>query len=62
MWLVDKGCGETIEGVWQASYEGAENARVLRKIESCGKELTRWSRNCFGNVRRELEKKRKELA
>lgn len=43
MWLGDKGCGKIVEGVWQASYEGAENTRVLRKIESCRNELTRWS-------------------
>lgn len=62
MWLADKGCGKIVEGVWQASYEGVENTRVLRKIESCRNELTRWSWNCFSNVKRELEKKRKELA
>ena len=61
MWLADKGCGETVEGVWQASYEGSENLKVIRKIEKCGKELTFWSRNNFGNVRRELVKKRREL-
>ena len=62
MWLADKGCGETIERVWQASFAGAKNTKVMRKIESCGKKLTRCSRNYFGNVRKELEKKRKELA
>ena len=35
---------------------------MLRKIENCGKELTRWNQKCFGNVRKELQKKRKELA
>lgn len=61
MWLADKGCGEVVEGVWQASVGGAEDTIVLRKIATCGKELTRWSRNCFGNIHKELEKKRKEL-
>ena len=60
--MVDKGCGETIEGIWEASYDEGDNRRVLRKIENYGKELTRWSQKCFGNVRKELEKKRKELA
>ena len=35
---------------------------MIRKIEACGAELTSWSRNNFKNIRRELEKKRKELA
>ena len=35
---------------------------MIRKIEACGAELTNWSRNNFGNIRRELDKKRKELA
>ena len=60
--MADKECGETVEGVWQASYEEGDNRRVLRKIENCGKGLTRWSQKCFRNVRKELEKKRKELA
>ena len=62
MWLADKGCRETVEGVWEASYNEGDNRRVLRKIENCGKELTRWSKKCFDNVRKELEKKRKEQA
>ncbi|XP_023904265.1 uncharacterized protein LOC112016019 [Quercus suber] len=62
MWLADKGCGETVEGVWQISYDGVENSKVIRKIENCGKELTNWSRSNFGNIRHELVKKRKELA
>ena len=61
MWLGDKGCGETVEGVWHAQYEEEGNTRVIRKVEICGKALTKWSRDCFGNIRRELEKKRKEL-
>ena len=62
MWLADKGCGETVEGVWEASYDEGDNRRMLRKIENCGKELTWWSQECFRNVRKELQKKRKELA
>lgn len=61
MWLGNKGCGETVEGVWQACYEEVRNTRVIRKVENCGKALTRWSKNCFGNIRIELEKKRREL-
>ncbi|XP_075640265.1 uncharacterized protein LOC142612017 [Castanea sativa] len=62
MWLVDKGCREVVKGVWQASVDGVEDTKVLRKLAMCGKELTRWSQKCFGNIRKELAKKRKELA
>ena len=29
MWLGDKGCGETVEGVWHARYEEDGNTRVI---------------------------------
>ena len=61
MWLGDKGCGETVEGVWQIRYEELGSTRVIRKVEKCGQALTQWSKDCFGNVRIELEKKRKAL-
>ena len=34
----------------------------MRKIDSCGKELTRWSRYHFRLIRKELEKKRRDLS
>ena len=33
------------------------DTKVLNKIDKCGRELSRWSKKCFGSVRRELEKK-----
>ena len=62
MWMSESGCGETIEAVWQGSYSDSAGRKILKKIETCGTELTKWSKNNFGNVRRELEKKRKLLA
>ena len=59
MWLGDKGCGETVEGVWQINFEEAGNTRVIRKVEKCGTALTDWSKDSFGNVRKQLEKKKK---
>ena len=52
MWLGDKGCGETVEGVWQISYEEEGNTRVIRKVENCGKALTKWSKDCFSNIKK----------
>ena len=34
---------------------------MLKKIDKCGQEVLCWSKRHFGNVRLELEKKRKEL-
>ena len=34
---------------------------MLKKIDRCGQELTRWSRKSFGSVRKELEKKKRQL-
>lgn len=33
----------------------------MKKVEKCGKDLTWWNRNIFGNVRLELGRKRKLL-
>lgn len=33
----------------------------MRKVEKCGSELTLWSHRHFGNVRKELKKKKKLL-
>ena len=52
MWLGDKGCGETVEGVRQINYEEDRNTRVIRKVEKCGTTLKNWSKDSFGNVRK----------
>ena len=62
MWLADKGCGELVEGIWQANYDVVKEKKVLRKLDTCSKELTRWSKECFGNIKHKLEKKKKLLS
>ncbi|XP_075649758.1 uncharacterized protein LOC142620243 [Castanea sativa] len=62
MWMTDKGCGATIEGVWKENFEEPRTEILLKKIDRCGFELTRWSKKNFGCVRKELEGKRKLLA
>ncbi|XP_050249632.1 uncharacterized protein LOC126696915 [Quercus robur] len=62
MWLFDKGCSDTVEAVWLTNEFDHSNNQILGKIEKCGVELTKWSREKFGNVRNELEKKRRQLA
>ena len=58
MWLSDTQCGEIVEAVWR----NGEDSDIMKKIEKCSKELEWWEKNVFGNVRRELEEKKKKLA
>ena len=63
----------TGHSVWEildhglANYEWSSNdfvhsdSQVLKKIERCGVELTKWSREKFGSVRKELDTKRRML-
>ena len=63
----------TGQSVWEildhglANYEWSSNdfvhsdSQVLKKIERCGVELTKWSREKFGSVRKELDTKRRML-
>ena len=62
MWLTEQGCSDTIQAVWQRDHGENEILKVIRKVDECGKELTKWSKNCFKNVRKDLEKTRKLLA
>ena len=60
MWLAEKGCGELVEGIWQANYEVVGEKKVLRKLDTCSRELTHWSKECFGNIKHKLKKKKKK--
>ena len=60
MWLTDKGCSDMVEAVWNEPITDPWETRVLTKIDKCGQELARWSRKSFGNVKHELEKKKKK--
>ena len=62
MWMTDSGCTNTIEAVWRKHMEESWDTKIVTKIDHCGKALTRWSRQAFGNVKREIERKRKELS
>ena len=61
MWLPDKGCIEVVEAVWSSQDCLDPNTRVVQKIEKCWKELKHWSKVHFGNVRSELNLKRRLL-
>ena len=55
MWLTDKGCNEIVEAVWSVNCNESWDTRVLRKIESCGAALSKWSKKSFGSVKKQLE-------
>ena len=61
MWLTEKGCTDTIQAVWAVSDSTDPGTKVIKKIEKCGVELKKWSLKSFGSVRKELERKKKEI-
>lgn len=60
MWLSNQGCSEIVEAVWDARGIDDPTFRTVYKIEKCGKELLKWSRDHFGNVKMLLKQKRKD--
>ena len=58
MWLSDERCVEMVEASWSSHLHGLSDSRILKQIETCGKDSAWWNRNVFGNVRKELERKK----
>ena len=58
MWLSDSSCGEVVDAAWRSCVVRDSDSEIIRKIDKCGKDLSWWNYNVFGNVRRELKKKR----
>ena len=52
MWMSNKRYGRVIEAVWRGSFPCEAERQVINQKKKCGKELTQWSRNNFGHVRR----------
>lgn len=61
MWLLDPRCANIVEAVWSPRSTTDPSEEVMRKIDKSGKDLSKWNRAHFGNVRKELEKKMKLL-
>ena len=59
MWVIEQGCTDIVQAVWQQGNGETEELNVLKKIDDCGKELTKWSKHSFRKVRWVLEKKEK---
>ena len=61
MWLFNRECEDVIFSAWHSGDSLGFEDDVLKKIDKCGKKLTWWDKNVFGNVRRELERLKKLL-
>lgn len=46
-----------MKDAWANQEYADPGDRVVHKVEKCGKALSKWSHQCFVNVRRDLEKK-----
>ena len=61
MWLSNKGCEEVVFSAWKGDGAFKFNGDVLARVDKCGKDLTWWDKNVFGNLRRELDRLKKLL-
>lgn len=61
MWLSDLSCPEIAEVVWSSRCTDDPSVEVMKKIFKLGKDLSKWNRDHFGNVWKELEKKKSFL-
>nr|POE92699.1 hypothetical protein CFP56_42012 [Quercus suber] len=61
VWLRDENCEGIIKSAWNGRNSGDSVDRLLGKVEDCKVRLKSWSRLSFGNIRRLLTQKKKEL-
>ncbi|XP_075663185.1 uncharacterized protein LOC142632713 [Castanea sativa] len=56
MWLSNSNCEEVVQLVWNSTDDSDLGRAALEKMSRCGRDLTWWNKNVFGNVRQELKK------
>ena len=61
MWVKDERCEGAVHEAWDKFSATDPMGNVLIKVSHCQSHLTDWNKKVFGNVRRTLEKKRREL-
>ena len=49
MWLSNSRCSEIVRAVWNRGGTESEEG-ILHRVEKCGKDLSWWNKNVFGNV------------
>ena len=57
MWLLDEGCGGTVEAAWKETRAVSSLQGFTEKLAWCSSKLQHGNRNSFGGVRVELAKK-----
>ena len=62
MWLSNTGCEEVVQAAWTSVGDFGSEEAILAKVEKCGKGLSWWNKKIFGNVKRELDRLKKNLA
>ena len=62
MWFRDAGCSATVNEVWGSPSPNATMLHMAGKIKACGENLLVWSRQSFGNVKKQLEILGKKLS
>ena len=62
MWLSNTGCEEVVQAPRTSVGDFGSEEAILAKVEKCGKDLSWWNKIVFGNVRRELDRLKKNLA
>ena len=61
MWLSDVRYAELVEASWSSYSHRYGDDAIIKKVERCGRDLAWWNHNVFGNVRKELTKKKEML-
>ena len=61
MWLSNPSCEEVVCSTWDSRSGIGTEGDIFCKVERCGKELVKWEKNVFGNVRMELNRFKKAL-
>ena len=52
MWLVDRGCSDTVLRAWEISQEGTPMFKAAKKLKKCKKMHKSWGKDHFGNVKK----------
>uniref|UniRef100_A0A2N9GNK1 RNase H type-1 domain-containing protein n=1 Tax=Fagus sylvatica TaxID=28930 RepID=A0A2N9GNK1_FAGSY len=61
MWMSDSGCERTIMEAWSCDKPGTEMFQVSHKLRECKYKLGTWSRECFGNIGKQIAETKLEL-
>ena len=61
IWLLDERYGEVVEASWSSYHHSFSDSDILKRVDNCGRDLKWWNYNIFGNVRKELAKKKELL-